>query len=137
MWTAINKKVVTISNFSKKLLTSTVLWTIKTVKVSYTGEPKTPYQYYNVSNLKLPISIQIEKKSWISQQLRDVEIFVKPKKKFVLTTAFAQKKLSSIISIRTKVKKFAKKCKQKIFRHAEYESARRDLNFLWDKSLSY
>ena len=26
---------------------------------------------------------------------------------------------------------------QKIFRHAEYESARRDLNFLWDKSLSY
>ena len=25
----------------------------------------------------------------------------------------------------------------KIFRHAEYESARRDLNFLWDKSLSY
>ena len=26
---------------------------------------------------------------------------------------------------------------RKIFRHAEYESARRDLNFLWEKSLSY
>ena len=38
---------------------------------------------------------------------------MKPKKKFLLATAFTQKKLSSIISIRTKDKKFAKKCKQK------------------------
>ena len=26
---------------------------------------------------------------------------------------------------------------KKIFRHAEYKSARRDLNFLWEKGLSY
>ena len=57
----------------------------------------------NVTNLKLQISIQIEKKSQISQQLRALEIFMKAKKKFSLTTSFTQKKLSSIISIRTKV----------------------------------
>ena len=62
-WTARDKKVVAISNFSKKLLTTTVLWTLQRVKVSYTGEPKTPYQYYNETNLKLQISIQIEKKA--------------------------------------------------------------------------